>query len=71
MTPDLPLSYVQHHVARGGDLTYVIDRAAAAGLLARRGELPARGIVLRDLTSERARPSRASRANGDERKPFA
>ena len=68
MSPELPLSYVQHYVARGGHLTYVIDRPAAAGLLARADELPARGVVLRDLSREK--PA-ASRGNGDPRKAFA
>jgi glucosamine-6-phosphate deaminase len=71
MTEGLPLSYVQRYVARGGDLTYVIDRPAAAGLLARAAELPARGVVLRDLTTAAAPAKRPARGNGAERKSFA
>jgi glucosamine-6-phosphate deaminase len=56
MSPELPLSYVQRYVARGGNLAYVIDRPAAAGLLERAGELAARGVVLRDLTREKTAP---------------
>jgi glucosamine-6-phosphate deaminase len=46
--PDVPISYGQDYVARGGDLVYVLDEAAAAGLLARRDEVEARGYEIVD-----------------------
>lgn len=48
VTPDVPISYGQDYVARGGDLVYVLDEAAAAGLLARRDEVEARGYEIVD-----------------------
>lgn len=45
---ELPISYGQLYAKRGGNLTYVVDRVAAADLLSARGELEARGIVLED-----------------------
>lgn len=49
VTPDVPLSYGQAYVARGGDLTFVLDEVAGAGLLERRDEVAARGVALVDL----------------------
>lgn len=48
VTHDVPLSYGQRYVADGGDLTFVIDQAAAAGVLERVDEIAARGIELID-----------------------
>jgi glucosamine-6-phosphate deaminase len=53
VTPDVPLSYGQRLLERGGTLVYVLDEAAAAGLLARPDEVAARGSYLIDL---RGRP---------------
>lgn len=48
VTPDVPLSYAQRYVAEGGDLTFVLDATAAAGLLADPDALVARGIEVVD-----------------------
>ncbi|MGM0384878.1 MAG: 6-phosphogluconolactonase [Actinomycetota bacterium] len=52
VTPDVPISYGQRYAADGGSLTYVLDEAAATGLLARTGEMEALGHDLRDLRDE-------------------
>ena len=54
-SPALPLSYVQRYVERGGDLVYVVDKKAAAGILGRTAELKERKIALRDLSAKRAK----------------
>ena len=46
----IPISYGQIYARRGGDLLYVIDRAAASGVLARRAEIEGRGVVIEDLS---------------------
>ncbi len=48
-SPAVPISYSQVHSKRGGTTTYVIDEAAAAGILARKGEIEGRGIEIVDL----------------------
>lgn len=55
VTPDLPISYGQAYANRGGDLLYIVDRVAGEGLLEHRGRLEARGVVLDDRSTERAR----------------
>ncbi len=50
----VPISYGQIYARRGGDLLYVIDRAAASGVLARRAEIERRGVVIEDLSEGRA-----------------
>ncbi len=52
VTPDVPLSYGQRYVAEGGDLTFVLDATAAAGLLAAPEALAARGIEVIDHRGE-------------------
>lgn len=47
-TPDVPISYGQIYSRRGGNLTYVVDEAAARGLLANRKLLKQKGIKLQD-----------------------
>ena len=47
----VPASYGQVYARRGGDMLCVLDRAAAAGVLARRGEIEARGITLEDRSA--------------------
>jgi len=49
---EVPISYGQTYVARGGNLTYVLDEAAAAELLARRDEVEAKGYEMIDLRGE-------------------
>ena len=50
MSPDTPLSYGQAYSSRGGDLVYVIDKIAGAGLLEQAHCLTDRGIHLDDRT---------------------
>jgi glucosamine-6-phosphate deaminase len=49
ITSDVPISYGQKYVAEGGNLTYVLDEAAAEGILARRDDAEAKGYVVVDL----------------------
>lgn len=60
-SPGVPISYGQRFAARGGELVYVLDRVAAGGLLARRDELVARGVVIREMDGA---PTGRSRASG-------
>ncbi|MBP1705771.1 MAG: Glucosamine-6-phosphate deaminase [Chloroflexi bacterium] len=53
VTPDVPLSYGQRLLERGGTLIFVLDEAAASGLLARPADVAARGCYVIDL---RGRP---------------
>ena len=48
-TPEVPISYGRNLAARGGDMIYVLDEVAAAGVLARRAEIEARGAAIEDL----------------------
>ena len=52
MSCQVPLSYGQRFVERGGSLVYVLDEDAASGLLARRAEAEARGVKVVDVRSE-------------------
>ena len=54
-TPAVPISHGQLFAQRGGEMVYVIDREAAAGVLARRAEIEKRGIVIDDLSAQAAR----------------
>ena len=54
-TPAVPISYGQTYAKRGGDLFYVIDREAAAGVLARRTEIEKRGIAIEDVSAGSAK----------------
>lgn len=56
VTADVPLSYSQKYVADGGDLTYVLDEAAAAELLERADEVKARGYEIVDHRGEPYQP---------------
>lgn len=49
VTPDIPISWGQKYAEQGGELIYVLDRVAAEGLAAKRGELKRRGVVLKNL----------------------
>jgi glucosamine-6-phosphate deaminase len=49
-TDAVPISYGQICAERGGDLLYVIDRDAAAGVLASLGEIRARGTAVEDVS---------------------
>lgn len=49
VTCDVPISYGQKHAAVGGNLIYVLDEAAAAGVLAHRAEAEAKGCEIVDL----------------------
>jgi glucosamine-6-phosphate deaminase len=49
VTPEVPISYGQTYADRGGDLTYVLDEAAGAELLARRAEVEAKGYEIVDM----------------------
>ena len=53
-TPAVPISHGQLHAKRGGDMLYVVDREAAAGVLARRSEIEKRGIAIEDLSDQSA-----------------
>ena len=48
-SPEVPVSYSQIYVQKGGDLTYVIDEAAARDLLKEKAALNGTGIQLKDL----------------------
>lgn len=56
VTADVPISLGQKFVADGGYLVYVLDEAAAAGLLERRDEVAARGYNMVDVRSEEYTP---------------
>ncbi len=49
---DVPLSYSQKYVQKGGELTWVLDEAASTDLLAERKALKAKGIQLKDLRAK-------------------
>ncbi len=53
-TPAVPISYGQTFAQRGGEMVYVIDREAAAGVLARHSEIESRGIALEDCSTQAA-----------------
>ncbi|MGI5860501.1 MAG: glucosamine-6-phosphate deaminase [Myxococcales bacterium] len=50
--PDVPISYGQRFVERGGNLVYVLDELAAASLLERRAEVEARGYAIVDVRDQ-------------------
>lgn len=52
VTAEVPISHGQRYAADGGELAYVLDEAAAAGLLARQDEMAALGHDLLDLRGE-------------------
>lgn len=52
VTCDVPISYGQRLVAGGGELVYVLDEAAAAGVLAQRDAAPAKGCTIVDHRGE-------------------
>ncbi|HCS76744.1 MAG TPA: 6-phosphogluconolactonase, partial [Syntrophaceae bacterium] len=49
ITPEIPISYGRQYARQGGELIYVLDRVAAAGLPANPQELKALGIVLKNM----------------------
>lgn len=50
MTPDVPISYGQKYAADGGTLIYVLDKIAGRELLANKGSLRAKKIIMEDRT---------------------
>lgn len=50
VTPEVPISYGQKFADNAGTLTYVIDKVAGRDLLANKGALKDKKIVLEDLT---------------------
>lgn len=52
VTCDVPISYGQRYAANGGNLFYVLDEEAAAGLLTQRTAVEAKGIEMADLRSD-------------------
>ena len=52
VTCDVPISYGQRYAAAGGTLVYVLDEAAAAGVLAQRDAVEARGCTIVDHRGE-------------------
>jgi glucosamine-6-phosphate deaminase len=56
VTCEVPISYGQRFAARGGRLVYVLDEAAAAGVLARRDAVEAKGCELIDRRAESCDP---------------
>jgi glucosamine-6-phosphate deaminase len=53
-TDAVPISYGQGYARRGGNLTYVLDREAAAGVLADRAAIERRGAVVEDISDGKA-----------------
>jgi glucosamine-6-phosphate deaminase len=56
---DVPISYGQRQVADGGDLIYVLDEAAAAGVLSHEAEVRAKGCEIVDRRGESCEPVQA------------
>lgn len=54
-TPLVPISYGQIYARRGGDMIYVLDRAAAAQILEQPERLRERGIRLEDVSEAGAK----------------
>ncbi|MBP7829317.1 MAG: 6-phosphogluconolactonase [Kiritimatiellae bacterium] len=50
-TDAVPISYGQVFAKRGGEMIYVIDREAAAGVFEQRDAIRARGVQIEDLSS--------------------
>ncbi len=48
VTPDVPISYSQKYAEEGGNMFYVIDEDAAAGILDKLDELKNKGYVVED-----------------------
>ncbi len=53
-TAAVPISYSQTYAKRGGEMLYVIDREAAAGVLANRAAIEKRGIGVEDVSDRSA-----------------
>jgi glucosamine-6-phosphate deaminase len=53
-TDAVPISHGQFLAQRGGEMVYVIDRDAAAGVLEHRAAIERRGIVVEDLSGRAA-----------------
>jgi len=53
-TDAVPISYGKILADRGGEMIYVLDREAAAGVLAAVDRIKARGIVIEDLSRTRS-----------------
>jgi glucosamine-6-phosphate deaminase len=50
-SPAIPISHGQLHARDGGDMVYVIDLAAASGVLEHRKAIESRGIAIHDRTA--------------------
>jgi glucosamine-6-phosphate deaminase len=50
VTPEVPISYGQRYAAKGGNLIYVIDRIAARELLASKGQLKKKSVIMKVMT---------------------
>ena len=53
-TNAVPISYGQVYARRGGEMIYVLDREAAASVLAARAKIESRGIVVEDISDRSA-----------------
>jgi glucosamine-6-phosphate deaminase len=53
-TDAVPISYGQTCAKRGGELLYILDREAAAGVLAARSAIEKRGFIVEDISSKSA-----------------
>jgi len=62
VTCAVPISCGQDYARRGGSLTYVLDREAAAGVLASRAAIEARGAEIQDISEGHADQSLAELA---------
>jgi glucosamine-6-phosphate deaminase len=50
-TDTVPISYGQTCAQRGGEMLYILDREAAAGILAARSAIEQRGVTVEDMSS--------------------
>ncbi|MBN2370106.1 MAG: 6-phosphogluconolactonase [Vicinamibacteria bacterium] len=53
-TDAVPISYGQIYAKRGGDLIYVLDREAAAAVLAARTAIEGRGVIIENVSARSA-----------------
>ncbi|HOO37420.1 MAG TPA: 6-phosphogluconolactonase [Deltaproteobacteria bacterium] len=51
-TPDVPISYSQLYAENGGNMIYVIDKAAAKDVLANSAKIQEKGIEIEDISGE-------------------
>lgn len=53
VTSDVPISYGQKFAEKGGNMIYVLDKAAAAGIKGKEKELKAKGIKVKYVTKKK------------------